>query len=208
MAPEYIFTRHGESVVNRTRTISNSVSDVAPLTERGKDQAKEFLGKIQNRGVIAIYTSPLMRARETAQIVAEGFRLAVETMDGLREPYCGIVEGRNDEEAWKMHFAQEQAWRAGEFDYHIPGGESFNDIRNRFLPAVEQIFSRHRDTAGSVVIVSHGSVLCNMLPLILSNVDVDFARANPLFNCSYIRTAEAQSGLLCLEWSGKRVEKG
>ncbi len=205
MAPEYLFTRHGESVVNLTRTVSNRVSDRAPLTDRGREQARELLRALQNRRAAAIYASPLERARETGEILAAGFGLEAQIADALREPYCGIIEGRSDADAWKMHSDQEQAWEAGQFDYHIPEGESFNDVRDRFLPFVEQLLARHREDSGSIVMVSHGSILRNMLPLILMNISVDFTHTHGLRNCAYLVAAPSNAGLVCLEWDGERV---
>ncbi len=205
MALEYLFTRHGESLANLTRTVSNRVSDYAPLTERGRKQAEELLQALQNRRVAAIYASPLARARETAQILAAGLGLEAQIADALREPFCGIIEGRSDADAWRMHAEQEQAWRAGQHDFHIPEGESFNDVRARFLPFMEGVAARHREDTGSLVLVSHGSILINMLPRFLRNIDVDFARAHGLGNCAYVVAAPAQAGLVCLEWGGEKI---
>ena len=118
-----------------------------------------------------------MRARETAGILAAGFGLEPQTADGLREPDCGIAEGRSDAEAWDLHAEQEAAWKAGVLDHKIPGGESFLEVRDRFVPFVEGLLIRHNAEAGSVLLVSHGSVLVNMLPLVLANVSVEFPRA-------------------------------
>ena len=80
--------RHGESVANETKTITNLPSDSTPLTELGREQANKLLEIFQQRRIIAIYTSPLTRARETAEIIAAAFGLEVEIDDALREPDC------------------------------------------------------------------------------------------------------------------------
>ncbi len=205
MAQELIFTRHGQSTVNVTRTISNRATDYAPLTTLGRDQARQLAQALRGRNIFALYASPLMRARETAEIVAEALGLDVVLEDGLREPFCGIAEGRSDDEAWGMHYAEWVAWRAGDVDYRIPGGESLRDIRDRFLPLVADVLARHAQEPGSVVLISHGSVLMHMLPVLASNLAPDFVDANPLRNCDYIVTTPTASGLLCVEWGGKPV---
>jgi Histidine phosphatase superfamily (branch 1) len=129
MTPEFIFTRHGESTANISRTISNRLPDSAPLT----------------------------RAEETAEIIAAAFGLEVELVDGLREPDCGMIEGRNDAEAWRMHAAQELTWGAGSHDYRILGGESFNDVQQRFIPSVSRIISKYGNHAGAVIAGAYSS---------------------------------------------------
>ncbi len=112
MGDEVYFVRHGESTANVARVISNKRGDYAPLTNKGRQQAKELLEKLRNQGGIAVvYTSPLMRAKETADIIAAALRTDVQIADALREPDCGVLEGRGDEEAWNYHATQEMATR-------------------------------------------------------------------------------------------------
>ncbi len=207
MARELIFTRHGESTVNVTRTITNGPNDYAPLTDLGRSQAQQLADGLQARDVIAIYASPLMRARETAGIIGEALGLPVALEDGLREPYCGIAEGRSDDEAWAMHYRASMEWRAGDVDYRIPNGESLRDVRNRFVPVVEKAVATHEGENGTVVLVSHGSVLMHMLLEILPNLTPDFVAANPLRNCDYIVVAVTDAGLSCVEWADKEINR-
>ena len=205
MTLEFIFTRHSESTANVSRTISIRLSDSAPLTELGRRQAVDLLESLKTYRVIAVYSSPLTRAKGTAEIIAVAFGLEVELVDGLREPECGIIEGRNDAEAWRLHAAQELAWGAGSHDYRIPGGESFTDVQQRFIPGVNRIIAKHGSDAGAVILVSHGSVLRNMLPLILSNIDTGFTNTHGLCNCSCVVATGTPNRLVCVEWDGKRV---
>jgi probable phosphoglycerate mutase len=202
---EYLFIRHGESVVNLSRTISNGVRDDSPLTALGRNQAEALGDSLQNWHVTSVYSSPLARARETADIIVSKLGLQVAVVDALREPYCGMIEGRSDEQAWKIHAAAWQAWRAGNYDHRISGGESFNDIRDRFIPFIEQMIEKHQGQPGSIIVVSHGSLLMNMLPIILSNLDTHFADAHPLSNCSMVRAIATHAGLTCLEWHGIQI---
>ncbi len=205
MSQEFIFARHGESIVNQTRTISNRISHYSPLTELGREQARQLLDSLRDRCIIAIYSSPLTLARETAEILAAGFGLPVEIADALREPDCGEIEGHSDEAAWRRHAAQEEAWNTGKSEYRIPGGKSFDDVRGRFVPFVNRVLVERRDEAGSVVMVSHGSVLVHTLPLLLSNIQPDLARTNPFGNCSYVAAKSTELGLTGVEWCGKPI---
>jgi probable phosphoglycerate mutase len=207
MGSEIYFVRHGESTANIARVISNRVTDHAPLTETGRQQAKELLGKLRTRGDIAIvYTSPLMRAKQAAEIIAAGLGAEMLIADALREPYCGVLEGRGDEEAWSHHARQEREWRRGNHDYAVPGGESFRDVERRFRPLMEELASRLEEKSRSTLVVSHGSILRNMLPRVLMNLDSDVARANPLGHCDLIVAAYQDGGLRCVEWCGLALE--
>ncbi len=75
------------------------------------------------------------------------------------------------------------------------------------MPCVNRIVSQHTNDTGSVVIVSHGSVLTNMLPLVLSNIPTDFARTHPLENGSSVVVNVTEQGLACVEWKGKPVNE-
>jgi broad specificity phosphatase PhoE len=199
------FARHGESTANISRTISNRAADYEPLTDCGREQAKELLGLLRARGnITAIYTSPLTRALETARIIGDGCRLSVSTADALREPHCGEIEGRGDPEAWELHARQEWEWRSGNCDHRIPGGESLRDVEERFRPFIEMVVGKHGDTGGNILMVSHGSVLVNMLPRILLNIDEEFSRENGFGYCTIVTAVVTDKGLRCVEWGGKR----
>ena len=208
MTHEILFARHGFSEANRLRVISNRPAHFYPLTESGRAQAEALLGNLRQRDrpITAIYASPITRAAQTADIVAAGLGLEVELADALREPDCGEIEQRGDAAAWAMHARQTRAWQEGDLDYRVPGGESFRDVMGRFLPFVQDVLLRHKDDPGDMVLISHGSVLVNMLPLILPNIQVDFARAQPMGNCAYVAAAVTENGLACLEWCGMPID--
>ena len=203
MGHEIYFVRHGESTANTARVISNKVADYAPLTAKGRQQAEELLNRLRERGSItAIHASPLMRAKETAEMIALGLGLEVQIAEALREPYCGVLEGRGDDEAWSHHARQERAWRDGHLDYSVPGGESLRDVETRLVPFLERPTLKFEQPPGNVLIVSHGSILKNMLPRVLSNVGPEFARANPIGNCDVVVAAYQGNMLTCVEWCG------
>ncbi len=203
------FVRHGESEANVRPVIANRTSDVAPLTDLGRQQAEELRDKLHDLGTItAIYTSPLQRARETAEIVASCFAIEITIDAALGEPYCGEIEGRGDSEAWRLHAEQEHEWRIGNHDHRIPGGESLREVEKRFMPFVHGVLSGQSHAGGDILIVSHGSVLTHMLPRILANVDHAFVRSHPLRNCAVVVSARTASGLECLEWDGIRMGGG
>ncbi len=137
------FLRHGETDWN-ARNLSQGNVDI-PLNPTGLAQARSAAELLRNRGIDSIVTSPLSRARVTAEIAAERLGLPVTIEDGLREVAFGVQEGQPMTE-WFT------SWIAGEWTPE--GAESFAQLRARAVAAV------NRATAypPAVLIVAHGAL--------------------------------------------------
>ena len=201
------FVRHGQSEANVRGIISNRDLPHA-LTELGRQQAERLADRLMDVRAVAIYSSPILRAAETAQIVAQAKNLPVEITNALREPDCGVMEGRADEEAWAEHDRVMHDWvTAHQFDSRIPGGESFHDLRARFVPFVERLVATHGHSARNILLITHGSLLYLMLPLVLANLDSTAAVDLPMPNTGVIIVEQHASGLDCIEWCGMKISE-
>lgn len=198
-----IFARHGQSEANVARIISNRDLPHG-LTALGRQQAMQLANELRDEGIAALYCSPIPRARETAELIGEQLHLTPVVADGLREPDRGIVEGRGDDEAWRVHDDIAERWlQKGEFDARLDGGESFNDIRRRFTAFIDDLIARHGDTDDIVVCIAHGTVLMTMLPLVLSNVSAAFPLSRSFPHCATVVT-RCETGIFhCLAWCGE-----
>ena len=130
------FARHGESEANIRRVIANR-GWAYPLTERGRRQAARLADLVRadlDEGAhVRIVSSPLRRAAETAGILHAALGGAtVELADALREADCGVMEGRSDDAAWAAHDDVQERWLARSAP--IEGGESLDDLLERFIP--------------------------------------------------------------------------
>lgn len=103
------FARHGQSEANVLEVISNR-GLVHPLTDLGRQQAAELAQSLASVPIARIYSSPLLRAVQTAEIVSATLHVPLEIADALREPDCGIMEGRSDDAAWDEHRRVWHAW--------------------------------------------------------------------------------------------------
>lgn len=196
------FTRHGESEANLLREHSNR-GFKHPLTEKGRVQAAALARKLEGVGVTRLFTSPIMRAVQTAEILSDILGAPYEITDALREYDCGILEGRADEAAWKLHFAVFDAWvQHKDWNRRIEGGESFNDIRDRFVPFIEHLIEEYGGSAANIVLVGHGGLYRCMLPLVLVNADSDFVLNQPMGNTACIVAETRPEGLTWIEWKG------
>ena len=198
------FARHGQSAANVQMVISDR--DVFHLlTELGRQQAEALARSLADVPLAALYSSPIMRAAQTAQIVAALKGLPVEIAAALREPDCGIMEGRADEDAWAEHDRVMRDWvLQRNFDSRIAGGESFHDLRARFMPFVDRLVAEHDSTDHNILLITHGSLLYLMLPLVLANIDPVSVREYPMPNTAVIVAERQANNLVCLEWCGEK----
>jgi len=198
----FYFTRHGESEANVLREHSNR-GFRHPLTAKGRAQAATLARKLEGVSVARLFTSPLMRAVQTAEILSDALGVRYEVTDALREYDCGVLEGRSDEAAWQMHFAVFGDWvYNGHWERRIEGGESFLEIRDRFVPFVERLAEEYRESPANVVLVGHGGLHCCVLPLVLPNADFDFAIEHALGYTGYVVAETRPEGLVWVEWEG------
>ncbi len=199
------FVRHGQSEANVQMIISNR--DLPHLlTELGRQQAEELAQSLTKVPLAAIYSSPIARALQTAQIVAASKNLPVEIAEALREPDCGVMEGRGDDAAWAEHDRVMADWLVQrKFDSRIEGGESFHDLRARFVPFIERLVVEYGATDNNLLLIGHGSLLYLMLPLVLTNIDLASVGEYPMPNTAVIVAETQANDLICLEWCGKLV---
>src|SRR5438132_8688279 len=106
---ELYFVRHGESMANTLRVFSNR--DLAhSLTERGKEQVEALADGLQSISFAALYCSPILRARESAEILSRRLQLPYTVTPALAEWDVGILEGTSADAGWADYDALCEAW--------------------------------------------------------------------------------------------------
>lgn len=191
------FIRHGESEANTRHIISNRASPYH-LTERGRQQAQQLAERLADVPIDAIFSSPVLRARETAQILSTAFGVHYQVTEGLREYDCGILEERCDAESWALYSKYYKEWTLHQnWESKPEGGENFLDIRNRFLPFIESLKDGGRE---NILLIGHGGLFQLMLPLILTNVDSDFVRSHMIHHTEPIIADLNSEGWVCRQW--------
>lgn len=147
---ELYLVRHGETEWNRARRIQGR-TDI-PLSEVGREQARRAAALLARRRWDGIYSSPLSRAVETAQIIAAGVGIAdVTSVDTLVERDYGTAEGLTFDEIEALY---PEGVRA-------PGEESREEVAARVVPALLEIAGRHR--GARLIVVSHGGAIRSVL---------------------------------------------
>lgn len=157
---ELILVRHGQSTANASG-IWQGQSEY-PLSEEGRLQARLAGKALAAAGFGAVYSSPLARAFETAEIIAREADLSVPVVAvaGLSERAGGLLEGktwaeqeeRNPELARKfLSLPEEERWT-------LVGAETDEEVLARFEEAIAEVRARHPE-GERVVVVSHGGAL-------------------------------------------------
>jgi broad specificity phosphatase PhoE len=200
------FVRHGESTANLLREFSNSGWN-HPLTKKGVEQARTAARGLAGVKVERVYSSPVMRAAQTAQILAESLQAPLELAEALREWSVGIYEGTTDPAGWELHRQVQDDWFVHhKLDSRMPGGESFLDVRERFVPFVEGLVRTGRNADRNIVLVGHGGLYIAMLPAVFQNVDWSFARQQGFPNTGCALAEARPDGLHCVSWCGVALD--
>jgi len=146
-----LLLRHGETALSTERRFAGR-GDI-PLTGAGLEQSAAAAGRLAARGGInLIVTSPLRRARQTAEAVARATGAPLQADDGLAETDFGRWEGLTFAEASARWPDEVAAWLASA-DVAPPGGESFAAVGQRVNAAVDRLLAAHRFR--TLLLVSH-----------------------------------------------------
>lgn len=158
-----LLVRHGESTGNTERVIQGWLD--RPLTARGLAQAERVAvhldghlsghpaGRLAGNDAVALYSSPLARARHTADRIAARLSLPVIEESNLREYCFGEAQGLAWAEARARWDLGERDWGAG----RVPGEEGMPAFRERVWGRLHELAMHHRD--GAAIVVAHGGVI-------------------------------------------------
>ena len=156
--------RHGETDANVAGVWQGSTD--SPLNERGRAQAQALARRIAREGlpITVIYSSPLQRARQTAEMVARALGDVPIILDpGLAEYHLGEWEGLTYEQLK----TEKRLWdrMAEDPDFTPPGGESPRQFAMRLLNSFQTITRKH--AGETTAVVGHGGALATALSMLL-----------------------------------------
>lgn len=165
---EILLVRHGESVGNAEGRMQGHRD--YPLSERGREQARRlasWLGRQQIAWDVA-YASPLLRASQTAALLAEHSKLpAPEPEPDLAELRAGSLEGltRDDMLERYPHFLERSITQLADFSEF--GGEGYDEVQERARRLFARLEERHREAGHRVLLVGHGGINFQLLKLMI-----------------------------------------
>ena len=191
------FLRHGQTELNRKGV--HQFPDT-PLSDKGRRQAGAIARKLEDVPIDIIISSPLERAKETADIVAGVLDKKVETN-------ANLVELRRPRELWGTSWFSPKSlwimgllyWRIGD-DWHYGDEENLIDFYHRGKKALESISNMKEE---NILVVTHRGLMANMISRIKGD-GLDTIKQNriglwknlEIKNCCYLKTTWTEEG----EW--------
>ncbi len=162
----FILVRHGQTEWNRVERFRGRLD--IQLNETGVRQAEAAGRALANAGIVAIYTSPLSRAYQTAQAIGVALGLSPIPIEGLVDFDFGDWQGLSPQEVEARYPGLHQQWLTDPANVRIPGGETLQDVRRRVVESLGELISRHPDQ--TVALVSH-KVVCKVILLAILDLD-------------------------------------
>jgi len=153
----YFLLRHGKAISNKEKIVSSWPEKFKNgLTEEGAEQIRDILPCLKNEHIDLIFSSDVLRAKQTAEIIAEELGLKVNFDKKLREIDMGIFNG-GSEENWNNFFGTNE----NRYTKNPPqGGETYRDIKKRVIDFLQETDKKYKDKR--ILIISHGCILFSL----------------------------------------------
>jgi len=159
-----IFLRHGQAKNNTERILAGRTPGI-PLTEKGIDQAQKAAQLLEHMNISRIYSSPIERAKHTAEIVGKQNSVDVTIDERLIELDMGKFTGMPYDEIFSSHGNVFMKFYNGELEIAHNGVETFEEVKRRILDIVDHVLETHPDE--NVVLVTHMDPIKAMLSTIV-----------------------------------------
>ena len=161
---QIIFLRHGQAKNNTERILAGRTEGI-PLTDTGIKQAEHTAQLLEHMNISAIYSSPIQRARHTAEIAGKHNSLDITIDDRLIELDMGKFTGMAYDEIFNSHGNVFMKFYNGELEIAHNGVETFSEVKKRVSGIVEHVIQKHADE--NVVLVTHMDPIKAMLSTIV-----------------------------------------
>ena len=202
MSGRLVLVRHGQSHGNVHRRLDTRPPGAA-LTDLGRTQARAFARDLPNSPAMIAH-SIAVRAAQTAEEISAEVGLAPQEFAGLHEVQVGELEDRSDDEAITEFETVYQRWHEGDLHVPMPGGETGDEVLDRYVPVLTQLRMRYLDDDawhGDIVVVSHGAAI-RLVSAVLAGVESSFALDHHLANAESVVLAPITDGRWsCVQWS-------
>jgi broad specificity phosphatase PhoE len=204
MSGRLVLVRHGQSRANVDKLLDTRPPG-AELTPLGRDQARAFARDATSVPGLLLHSVATRAAQTAAEISAE-LGVPAREVIGIHEVQVGDLENRNDQGAVDEFDATYRRWLHGDRDVPMPGGESANQVLERYLPVLDELRVRYLDDenwTSDIVVVSHGAAI-RLAGALLGDVDSSFALEHHLANTeAVVLLPAADGGWSCAQWGSR-----
>lgn len=177
----YFLLRHGEALSNTKNIISSwPEKHHFPLTKKGKSQIEGLTKEIKKEGIDLIFSSDLLRTKQTAEIISKALKIKPVYDKRLREYDFGALNGSSLD--YFRNLFEDQLKR---FHLKPKKGETYNDIMERMYSFLKEKERKHKDM--NILVVSH------QLPIILLLGKLEGLSNKKIYE-KYIKTDRVKNG--------------
>lgn len=189
--------RHGETPYNVEHKFQGS-ADI-PLNDKGRRQAEFAMAALSKTHIDAVYSSPLVRAVETAEIIISGRQLDVKKVNDLREMTVGSWEGFTIDEINESYPEEYATWQYNPHLFKLEGAETLDAVCSRTVEAVRAI--AEENIGKTVLIVSHICCLSTAM-LTFAGLPISKLWEHPVKNASINIVEFSDDGAFSIiEWN-------
>lgn len=196
---ELILIRHGETDLNRELRFQGQVD--APLNAMGLEQARRLGARVAGETVHHLYSSDLLRTRQTAEPASLQLALGSVSDAALREQNFGLVDGMLVDDIKLRHPEAWAGWLRFHEDYGMPDGETTRQFHARVMDAVNRIAATH--PGQTVMVVTHGGVL-DMVYRTARALGLNGPRQSDIPNAGMNRVRVRDGAIEILDWADTR----
>ena len=201
MSGRLVLVRHGQSYGNVDRRLDTRPPG-SELTPLGRDQARAFARDGLSRPGLLLH-SVATRAAQTATEISAEVDVPASEVTGIHEVQVGELENRSDDDAVAEFDAIYKRWHEGERDVPLPGGETGNQVLDRYLPVVTDLRMRYLDDdewTSDIIVVSHGAAI-RLTAAVLAGVESSFVLDHHLKNTEAVVLTPVTDGRWsCVQW--------
>lgn len=155
MVTTFYLVRHGETHWNKAHRMQGWTNN--PLNAKGKREAHNIARELKTHKFDALYSSSLLRAIQTADIIAHYHRLTIIKEDAFKERGYGMFEGMIWKEIDNHPLFVRGTETYGKYHFKPPNGESKEELHNRVINRLNELVQLHKEE--KVLIVTHGGVI-------------------------------------------------
>ena len=186
-----LLARHGETDWNRDNRFQGHADP--PLNAAGREQARALAAALAAEPLTAVYTSPLRRAAETAEMVAAGHGLPAHADEALREIDVGSWEGLTRADLEQRYPEQFRRWLL-EHEQGWEDGETYEEMGRRVVPALLALAGRHEGER--ILAVTHGGPIRAAIAAAEGISHAEARRRGPVIGNCFVAGFAARDGIL------------
>jgi alpha-ribazole phosphatase/probable phosphoglycerate mutase len=152
---DLILVRHGETLSNIKKIYAGKGSE--SLTRRGRQQAADAAEKLKNNKIDALYSSPIKRAVETAEIIGRSVGLSVNIQESFREMELGPWEGLSEDDINLKYPDEWRIWQNTPAELKLPGRETLDELLKRVTSCIRKILQV--ENYRKIAVVTHVAII-------------------------------------------------